>query len=131
MTRSDSQGERRVSSRVGISVPAEIVWPAEPPLTAVILDISRGGVQILCGEPVARAVRPRPSSDDHERVLRVRFELPFLTDEAAVETDVRCHIARVDEHDDGGCALGLKFAQFTKGGFDSVERHVLERGRFN
>jgi c-di-GMP-binding flagellar brake protein YcgR len=109
---SDETAEGRRHKRVVVAWKARILCPSGSPVDAKVVDLSEGGLGLVCQQSVGQAIElevwvAMPTDNQHAyQALRVRGRVAF----------------QVYSH--GECRIGLQFTQVDEASLDLLQRHV-------
>ncbi|MCP1728023.1 c-di-GMP-binding flagellar brake protein YcgR [Natronospira proteinivora] len=117
--------DRRVFERIDTQHPVKVLDGQGKAHSALALDISLTGLQMLCSSSTARQLLPESAMQGKlaGEELRIQMQLP-LKDGRYSDVDARCRVvaARADEGD--RFRIGLRYIWFENYTYDDLERFI-------
>ncbi len=119
--------ERRAQfPRINLEQPVALVHTNATVATAIISNISPGGMQVCCDRYTADSLHAssEPLGKRKAVCIDAHFLLPSPTGTRKI--DVECRLAHVAEISEREYALGLEFIEFQHGGREELEAFLAE-----
>jgi len=117
--------DRRVFERIDTQHPVKVLDPSGRAHSALAMDISLTGLQLLCNMGTATALLPESALAGKlsGEELRVQMQLP-LKDGRYASVDSRCRVVAARADDGERFRIGLRYIWFENYTYDDLERFI-------
>jgi c-di-GMP-binding flagellar brake protein YcgR len=120
--------DRRLSPRLELGLPVQIVAADGLALSATTVNVSLDGMQCSCDSHTARRVVPRGHVPMPGQSIeaRVRLNLPF-SERAPGTVDVRCRVVVLRRLAENEYRMGLEYVHLEGDSYRDLGEYIAER----